>query len=100
MLNRLWTGFFFVAFVAALAQWLIGGDAGVWQRLVTSLFDMAKVGFEIALGLTGVMALWLGIMRVGERGGAVDLLARGFGPLFGRLFPGVPAGHPPRAPWS
>jgi spore maturation protein SpmA len=93
MLNRLWTAFFFVAFAAALGRWLIGGDAGVWQDLVTSLFDMAKVGFEIALGLTGVMALWLGIMRVGERGGAVDLLARAFGPLFRRLFPGVPAGH-------
>jgi len=94
MLNRLWTGFFFVAFVSALVRWLALGDAGVWQELVASLFDMAKVGFEIALGLTGVMALWLGIMRVGERGGAVDLLSRAFGPLFRRLFPGVPAGHP------
>lgn len=94
MLNRIWTGFFFVAFLSALVRWLVMGDAGVWQELTQSLFDMAKVGFEIALGLTGVMALWLGIMRVGERGGAVDLLARAFGPLFRRLFPGVPAGHP------
>lgn len=94
MLNRLWTGFFFVAFAAALVRWLAFGDATVWQDMVASLFDMAKVGFEIALGLTGVMALWLGIMRVGERGGAVDLLARAFSPLFRRLFPGVPAGHP------
>ncbi|MEZ4386292.1 MAG: nucleoside recognition domain-containing protein [Candidatus Krumholzibacteriia bacterium] len=94
MLNRLWTGFFFVAAAAALVQWLVVGDATVWQRLVASLFDMARVGFEIALGLTGVMALWLGIMRVGERGGAVGLLARAFSPLFRRLFPGVPAGHP------
>lgn len=94
MLNRLWTGFFFIATAAALVQWLVLGDATVWARLVGSLFDMARVGFEIALGLTGVMALWLGIMRVGERGGAVDLLSRAFGPLFRRLFPGVPAGHP------
>jgi len=94
VLNRLWTGFFFIATTAALVQWLVLGDATVWARLVGSLFDMARVGFEIALGLTGVMALWLGIMRVGERGGAVDLLSRAFGPLFRRLFPGVPAGHP------
>jgi spore maturation protein SpmA len=94
VLNRLWTGFFFIATAAALVQWLVLGDATVWARLVGSLFDMARVGFEIALGLTGVMALWLGIMRVGERGGAVDLLSRAFGPLFRRLFPGVPAGHP------
>ncbi len=93
MLNRIWTAFFFVAFVAGLGRWLVGGDGGVWQELVASLFDMARIGFEIALGLAGVMALWLGIMRVGERGGAVDLLARAFGPLFRRLFPGVPAGH-------
>ncbi len=94
VLNRLWTGFFFVAAAAALVQWLVLGDATVWQRMVGSLFDMGKVGFEIALGLTGIMALWLGIMRVGERGGAVGLLARAFSPLFRRLFPGVPAGHP------
>jgi spore maturation protein SpmA len=94
VLNRLWTGFFFIATASALVQWLVLGDATVWARLVGSLFDMARVGFEISLGLTGVMALWLGIMRVGERGGAVDLLSRAFGPLFRRLFPGVPAGHP------
>ena len=94
MLNRIWTGFFFVAFAAALGRWLIGGEAGVWQELVAATFDMARTGFEIALGLTGVMALWLGIMRVGEKGGAVELLARAFAPLLRRLFPGVPAGHP------
>jgi len=94
MLNRIWTAFFFVAFAAALVRWLVLGDPAVWQELVASTFDMARTGFEIALGLTGVMALWLGIMRVGERGGAVDLLARAFGPLLRRLFPGIPAGHP------
>ncbi len=94
MLNRIWTGFFFVAFAAALGRWLLGGEPGVWQELVAATFDMARTGFEIALGLTGVMALWLGIMRIGEKGGAVELLARAFAPLLRRLFPGVPAGHP------
>jgi len=94
VLNRIWTGFFFAAFAAALVRWLALGDAGVWQAITGSTFETAKTAFEIALGLTGVMALWLGIMRIGERGGAVDLLARAFGPLFRRLFPGVPAGHP------
>jgi spore maturation protein SpmA len=94
MLNRIWTAFFFVAFAAALVRWLVFGDPTVWQDLVGSTFEMARTGFEIALGLTGVMALWLGIMRVGERGGAVDLLARAFAPLLRRLFPGIPDGHP------
>ncbi len=94
MLNRIWTFFFFAAFVAALVRWLGFGDAGVWQAMVTSTFDMARTAFEIALGLTGVMALWLGIMRIGEQGGAVEYLARAFSPLFRRLFPGVPKGHP------
>ena len=94
MLNRIWTAFFFIAFAAALVRWLVLGDAGVWQDIVGSTFAMSKTAFEIALGLTGVMTLWLGIMRIGEKGGAVALLARAFGPLFRRLFPGVPAGHP------
>lgn len=94
MLNRIWTSFFFVAAGAALVQWLVLGNAGVWQQLVGSTFDMARTAFEIALGLTGVMTLWLGIMRVGEQGGAVELLARAFRPLLRRLFPGVPAHHP------
>ena len=94
MLNRIWTFFFFAAFVAALVRWLGFGDAGVWQDMVGSTFDMARTAFEIALGLTGVMALWLGIMRIGEEGGAVSLLSRAFSPLFRRLFPGVPKGHP------
>ncbi len=94
MLNRIWTAFFFVAAAAALWQWLILGNAGVWQDVVGSTFDMAKTAFEIALGLTGVMTLWLGIMRVGEQGGAVELLARAFRPLLRRLFPGVPQHHP------
>jgi len=94
MLNWIWAGFFFVAFVAGLFRWLVLGETGVWAAMVGSSFDMAKTGFEVSLGLTGVMCLWLGIMRVGEKGGAVALLARAFDPLLRRLFPGVPAGHP------
>lgn len=94
MLNRIWTAFFFVAFTAALGQWLLLGNAGVWQDIVGSTFEMSRTAFEVALGLTGVMTLWLGIMRVGEQGGAVELLARAFRPLLRRLFPGVPEHHP------
>jgi spore maturation protein SpmA len=94
MLNWIWGAFFLVAFLAALGRSLVGGETGVWQEMVGATFAMARTGFEIALGLTGVMCLWLGIMRLGERGGAVDWLARAFGPLLRRLFPGVPAGHP------
>jgi spore maturation protein SpmA len=94
MLNWIWAGFFFVAFLAGLFRWLVLGEPGVWAAMVASSFEMAKTGFEVSLGLTGVMCLWLGIMRVGEKGGAVALLARGFDPLLRRLFPGIPAGHP------
>ena len=94
MLNWIWAAFFLVAFLAGLFRWLILGEPGVWAAMVASTFEMAKTGFEVSLGLTGVMCLWLGIMRLGEKGGAVELLARGFDPLLRRLFPGVPAGHP------
>ncbi len=94
MLNRIWAAFFFIAFAAAAVQALFLGNPGVFAEIVGALFASAKTGFEIALGLTGVMCLWLGIMRVGEKGGAVDLLARAFRPLLSRLFPGIPAGHP------
>ena len=92
-LNRVWTGFFIVAFATAVGRWLLG-EAGIFQALLTAMFDGARAGFEISLGLAGIMALWLGLMRVGERAGMVELLARLAGPLLGRLFPGVPAGHP------
>ncbi len=94
MLNKIWAGFFFVALIAAGARSLLDGDGAVWAEMVAASFDMAKTGFEIALGLTGMMCLWLGIMRLGEKGGAIDFLAWAFGPLLRRLFPGVPAGHP------
>ena len=93
MLNRIWTFFFFGAFVAAVGQ-TIAGHTGVWADMVGATFDMSKTAFEISLGLTGVMCLWLGIMRIGERGGAVEVMGRIFGPLLRRLFPGIPADHP------
>lgn len=93
MLNRIWTFFFIGGFAAAIFRALTGHPE-VWQEMVGSTFDMAETAFKIALGLTGVMCLWLGIMRIGEKGGAVDLLARAFGPLLRRLFPGIPEGHP------
>ena len=94
MLNKIWGSFFFIAFAVAIGRWTLMGEAEVWAAMVAAAFDMAKVGFEIALGLTGVMCLWLGIMELGEKGGAVDYLAKAFGPLMTRLFPGIPAGHP------
>jgi spore maturation protein SpmA len=94
MLNWIWAAFFLLAFLAALVQSVLLGNAAVWQALVSASFETARTGFEISLGLTGVMCLWLGIMRIGERGGAVDGLAWAFGPLIRRLFPGIPPGHP------
>lgn len=94
MLNRIWAAFFLVGFLAAAGKSIFAGDASVWSAMVQAAFEMAKTAFEIALGLTGMMCLWLGIMRMGEQGGAVDILARAAGPLLRRLFPGVPAGHP------
>lgn len=94
ILNIVWLGFFFVAFIACLYQWLVLGDAAIFSRVLQESFTMSKTAFDISLGLTGVLTFWLGIMRVGEKGGAVELLARLANPLFSRLFPGVPAGHP------
>ena len=94
MLNILWVGFFLVAFLIALFKLLVLGDAEIFSLLMKALFDSSKSAFEIALGLTGVMTLWLGVMKIGERAGMLDLLTRGLAPLFKRLFPDVPAHHP------
>jgi spore maturation protein SpmA len=93
ILNYVWLGFFASAFTAALAQTLLG-DFSVFPRLMTALFDAARTGFEIALGLTGVMALWLGFMKIGERAGMIDAFARAVNPALRHLLPGVPPGHP------
>src|SRR5437773_8959408 len=94
MLNWIWAAFFLIAFAAAIVQAVAFGRPEIFHDVVGSLFDSAKPGFEIALGLTGVMSLWLGLMRIGEKGGVVEAIARAVGPLFRRLFPGIPSGHP------
>lgn len=94
MLNRLWLGFFLTAAIAALAQWLVGGNAGVFAAMVASLFDMAKLSVDVMVLLFGTLTLWLGFLRIAEQAGLIDLLARVLGPLFARLMPGVPRGHP------
>ncbi|MGQ9686151.1 MAG: nucleoside recognition domain-containing protein, partial [Thiobacillaceae bacterium] len=94
MLNALWIGFFLSAFIAACVQFLVLGNQGIFAALMQAAFDNAKTAFEIALGLTGIMCLWLGVMKIGERAGFLDALARLLAPLFARLFPDVPRGHP------
>ncbi|MFO7550671.1 MAG: nucleoside recognition domain-containing protein [Haliea sp.] len=94
MLHRIWLGFFLVAFASALFQWLVAGDAEVFQRMVAGLFEMAALAVQLAIGLIGLMALWLGVVAIGEASGLVDKLARLLSPLFVRLMPDVPRGHP------
>ncbi|NLB63466.1 MAG: spore maturation protein [Fibrobacter sp.] len=94
VLNIIWVSFFVIAFASAIIQWLFMGNAGIFNELVQAAFDMSKTGFEIALGLTGILSLWLGILKIGENSGAVNMLARLVNPLFKRLFPDVPEGHP------
>lgn len=94
MLNGLWLGFFLVAAVAGLARWLVGGDPTVFAAMVESLFAMAKLAVEVMVLLFGTLTLWLGLLRIAEAAGLVAWLARLLGPLFRRLMPDVPAGHP------
>ena len=93
VLNYIWIGFFAIAFLIAAVQ-LFMGNTEVFPAIMNSTFDNAKTAFEISLGLTGVLSLWMGIMKIGERGGLVDILARWLSPLMVRLFPEIPAGHP------
>lgn len=94
MLNALWLGFFLVAAVAALAQWLVGGQAGIFSAMVQALFAMARLSVEVMVLLFGTLTLWLGFLRIAEKAGVVEWLARVLGPLFARLMPEVPRGHP------
>jgi len=94
MLHRIWLGFFVIAFAGGLYQWLLVGDADVFQRMVQSTFDMSKLSVELALGLIGTLAFWLGIMKLAEAAGLVEKMANGLSPLFTRLMPEVPKGHP------
>ena len=94
VLNYIWISFFLIALVVGLARLIFLGDQEVFTAMVTSTFDMAQTGFEISLGLTGVLTLWLGLMKIGEVGGAIALLSKLARPFFRRLFPEVPADHP------
>ncbi len=94
-LNYIWTGFFFISFIAALGQWLLLGDAEIFKRIIDGTFESARIGvMEIALPLAGIMTLWLGIMNIGEKAGAIKFIARIIAPFFQRIFPGVPKDHP------
>ncbi len=94
VLNWIWISFFAVAFIVALARLVFLGDTDVFPEMISSTFSSSRTAFEISLGLTGVLALWLGIMRIGEHGGVMNALARVLSPLFTRLFPDIPKGHP------
>lgn len=94
VLNYIWIAFFLIAFVIAVIKLLCFGDTTVFPAIMDSTFETAKTAFEISLGLTGVLSLWLGVMKIGERGGVVNVLARWLGPVFSKLFPDIPKGHP------
>ena len=94
VLNYIWIAFFLIAFVVAVVKLLFLGDTSVFPAIMDSTFETSKTAFEISLGLTGVLALWLGIMRVGELGGVVRAMARVLGPVFQKLFPEIPKNHP------
>ncbi|MDR0835583.1 MAG: hypothetical protein LBN11_03250 [Tannerella sp.] len=94
VLNYIWIGFIIIAFVVALCRLIFAGDMEVFNNIMTATFDSAKMGFEVSLGLTGVLALWLGLMKIGEKAGLIQKFARIAAPVFGKLFPGIPAGHP------
>lgn len=94
VLNYIWVAFFVVAFIVALGKLLFMGDTEIFTALVNSTFDSSKNAFEISLGLTGILALWLGIMKIGEQSGMINALSRWLSPVFCRLFPDIPKGHP------
>ena len=94
VLNYIWIAFFLVAFAVALVRLIFLGDTEVFPAIMNSTFSSAKTAFEISLGLTGVLSLWLGIMRLGEKGGVVNVVARWLAPVFSKIFPDIPKGHP------
>ena len=94
VLNYIWVAFFLVAFVIAAAKLLFWGDFDVFPAMMDSTFSSSKTAFEISLGLTGVLSLWMGVMKIGEKGGVVNVLARLLSPVFTKLFPDIPKGHP------
>lgn len=94
VLNYIWIAFFIIAFVIATVKLVFMGDINVFPAIMNSTFDSAKTAFEISLGLTGVLSLWMGIMKIGEKGGLVNILAKALSPLFCKLFPDIPRNHP------
>ena len=94
VLNYIWIAFFLIAFIVALAKLIFMGDTTVFPAMMDSTFSTSKTAFEISIGLTGVLALWLGIMKIGEKGGIVHAFARMLSPIFTKLFPDIPKGHP------
>ena len=94
MLNRLWISFFLIAFLSALYQWLILDQVLIYEQLVSAIFDMSKVTVDIAIGLVGILSFWLGMMKVAENAGLIEKLSRAISPLFSKLMPEVPKGHP------
>ena len=94
VLNYIWIAFFLIAFIVALGRLIFIGDTQVFPDLINSTFSSAQTAFDIAIGLTGVLSLWLGIMKIGERGGLVTFISRALSPIFSKLFPDIPKGHP------
>jgi spore maturation protein SpmA len=94
LLNRIWVGFFFIAFISSIYQWLVLGQTVVFEQLVNAIFDMSKVTVDIAIGLIGVLSFWLGMMKVAEQAGIIEKIAHYISPLFSRLMPEIPDKHP------
>ncbi len=94
VLNYIWIGFFLISFVLGLAQWIFGGNPDILPEMLNATFDYSKVGFEISLGLTGVLALWLGFLKIAEDAGLIKVFARFLGPFLQPLFPDIPKNHP------
>ena len=94
VLNYIWIGFLLIAFVVALCKLFFAGDTTVFNQIISSTFDSAKMGFEVSLGLTGILTLWLGLMKIAEKSGLINSFARFASPVFGKLFPQIPKDHP------
>ena len=94
VLNYIWIGFFIIAFVVGLAKVIFMGDTDVFTTMMNSTFASAEAAFKISIGLTGALSLWLGVMRIGEQGGVINMLSRVLSPVFSKLFPSIPKGHP------
>ena len=94
VLNYIWIAFFAIAFLVALGETLFDGNLAIWSQIMEASFSSAEQAFKISIGLTGILSLWMGLMKIGERGGVIQFFGRLISPLFSRLFPGIPKGHP------